>query len=534
MIRISNIKAPVTYNDNLLKTYVSSELKVSQNIIKDISIFKRSIDARRKNNVHFLMTLDVTLNTNENSIVSKCKSNNVTIAKEYSYNLPKFLKLNSSPVIIGAGPAGLFCSLILAQCGAKPIVIERGKDVDNRKKDIDNFFNNRVLNTNSNIQFGEGGAGTFSDGKLTTGTKNERAKKVINEFINFGAPVEISYNSKPHIGTDKLPQIIKNMRKEIIRLGGEFLFDTTFIDFNCKNNKIDSITILNNNQTKSIKTDTLVLAIGHSSRDTYELLYKNKIFMEQKAFSVGVRIEHLQEKIDKTQYGEFANKGKLGASDYKLSAHLKNGRGLYTFCMCPGGSVVAASSEENTVVTNGMSEFARDKVNSNSALLVGITPKDFQSDHILSGIEYQRKLEKSAFVNGGENYCAPTQRLEDFINKRKSTSFGEVLPSYKPQTTFADLNSILPNYISNSITSGIHLLNNKLSGFSHPDSLLTGVETRSSAPIRITRDNISLQSISIKGIYPCGEGAGYAGGIMSAAVDGIKCAEAILTNDIKE
>ena len=531
MIRISNIKTTTTYNDDLLKIYVSKELKINKNLIKDVSIFKRSIDARRKNNVHFLMTLDVLLNTDEKKVIAKSKNNNVSLAENYEYILPKSKKMKSNPIIVGAGPAGLFSALILAQSGANPIIIERGKDIDNRKKDIDNFFTNRILNINSNIQFGEGGAGTFSDGKLTTGTKNPRAKKVIQEFIRFGAPKEIAYNSKPHIGTDKLPQTIKNMRKEIINLGGKFLFDTTLIDLNIKNNKLVSITTESNNKISTINTDYLILAIGHSSRDTYNLLYNKKIMMQQKPFSVGVRIEHLREKIDKTQYGEFANKGKLGASDYKLSAHLKNGRSAYTFCMCPGGTVVAAASEENTVVTNGMSEFARDNINSNSALLVGVTPDDFKSEHILSGIEYQRILEKQAFILGGGNYSAPTQRLEDFIKNKKSTHFGEVLPTYKPSTTFANLNEILPDYVSSTISNSVNLLNNKLSGFSHPDSLLTGLETRSSAPVRILRDTITLQSLSVSGLYPCGEGAGYAGGIMSAAVDGIKCAEAILNNE---
>ena len=531
MIRITNMKAPVNYSINMLKSYASKELNISHHQIKDISIFKRSIDARRKNDVHFLITLNVNLSelTNENNIVSKCKSNNVSIAQDTIYKLPPIKKLNNRPVIIGAGPAGLFCALILARCGANPIVVERGKDVDGRKKDIENFWVNKILNTNSNIQFGEGGAGTFSDGKLTTGTKNERAKLVIKEFVRFGADSEILYNAKPHIGTDKLPNTIKNMRKEIINLGGEFLFETLFVDFKTKNNEIESVSLLNNNSIKTIKTNNLVLAIGHSSRDTYEMLSKNKIFMEQKAFSIGVRIEHLQEKIDKTQFGTFANKGKLGASDYKLSTHLKSGRGLYTFCMCPGGTVVAASSEENTVVTNGMSEFARDKTNANSALLVGVNPTDFGSSDVLAGVNFQRKLENSAFIKGGSDYSAPVQRLEDFINNKKTTSFGEVRPSYTSTVKLSNLNDILPDYVSNSIKIGSNFLNNKLKGFTHPDAILTGVETRSSAPVRILRDTTTLQSVSVKGLYPCGEGAGYAGGIMSASVDGIKCAEAIMT-----
>ncbi len=529
MIRINNIKTSIYYNDKALIDLASKELKTPKENIKAVEIFKRSVDARRKKDVHFLMSLNVVLHSDESKILQRCKNNNITIAKNYEYVLPEKKELNSRPVIIGAGPAGLFCALILSQCGVNPIVIERGKDVEKRQIDIDNLCKNRILNINSNIQFGEGGAGTFSDGKLNTGIKNERCKKVLEEFVNAQAPKEILYNSKPHIGTDKLPIVIKNIRNTIIENGGKFLFETTFVDFTIKNGKVDEVTLLNKSNSTTIKTDNLILATGHSARDVFEKLKDKKIFMEQKAFSVGARIEHLQKDIDKSQYGDFAGKGNLSSADYKLSTHLKNGRSVYTFCMCPGGTVVPAMSEENSVVTNGMSEFARDKVNSNSAVLVSVTPKDFGEDDVLSGIEYQRKLEKSAFIYGGSNYNAPVQKVGDFLKNRKSNAFGNVKPTYKPDVTFSNFNEILPEYVSSSIALGLQDFNNKIRGFSSNDALLTGVETRSSSPVRITR-NEKLQSISVKGLYPCGEGAGYAGGIMSAAVDGIKCAEAILNN----
>lgn len=530
MIKLSNLKLSVDYTDNTVIEEIAKTLRIPKTSIIKYEFAKRSVDARKKNNVHYTATVNVTINekiVKENDIIKKNKKLNLTKVTPYEYIVKSVNKQSISPVVVGAGPAGLFCGLVLAQAGACPIVIERGKSVEERQKDVNTFWTTGVLNTSSNVQFGEGGAGTFSDGKLNTGTKDQRAQKVLQEFVKHGAPTEILYNAKPHIGTDKLPTAVRNIRNEIISLGGKVLFETQLTDITIKNNSVAEITVSTKNGIEKIPCTKLVLALGHSARDTFEMLANLNIPMEQKPFSVGARIEHLQSEIDKSQYGEFAQKGHLGAADYKLAVHLNNGRGVYTFCMCPGGTVVAAASEENRLVTNGMSKFARAEVNANSALLVGINPSDFGSEHILAGVQFQRKLEEQAFMAGEGKYKAPVQRVADFINNKKTTSFGNVLPSYTAGTTMADLNTCLPDFVSESLKEGIKQLDNKLKGFANGDAILTAVETRSSSPIRIIR-NDSMQSISINGLYPCGEGAGYAGGIMSAAVDGIKCAEQII------
>lgn len=527
MIRVSNLSLPLDYTDTTVKKTVCRELRISEKSLENLSLFKRSIDARKKNDIRFNITVDVTLNINENQVISKSRSSKVNIVKPYEYKIPEHKPLNYRPVIVGFGPAGMFAGLILAQAGEKPIIIEQGNDADKRIKDINNFIKTRKLNTNSNIQFGEGGAGTFSDGKLNTGTKDPRSRNVIKEFCNHGAPEEILYNSKPHIGTDNLRVVVKNIRKKIISLGGEVRFNTKLTDINTIGNKLHSIEIESDGKKDIIETESLILAIGHSSRDTFKMLYDKGIILEQKPFSIGARIEHLRKDIDKSQFGDFAGNERLGSAPYKLSTHLKNGRGVYTFCMCPGGEVVPAASEENTICTNGMSEFARDKENSNSALLVGISPKDFESTHPLAGIELQRKIERKAFLIGGGYYCAPVQKVGDFLNNRNSVNMGSVKPSYQMGTTFANVDDYLPEYITNSMRLGIIEMDKKLKGFGNPDAILTGPETRSSSPVRILRDE-NLESVNVKGLYPCGEGAGYAGGIVSAAVDGIKCAEKIL------
>lgn len=528
MIRLNNVSLPLNYDDNLICKKVCKELKISKDNIENISLFKRSIDARKKNNIQFIATLDINLKSNENNVVNKSRNNNAAITKPYKYELPVCKKLIQRPVIVGFGPAGMFAGLILAQAGAQPIIIEQGFDVDTREKDINEFNLSGKLNVSSNIQFGEGGAGTFSDGKLNTGTKDVRARKVLTEFVNHGAPKEILYNAKPHIGTDYLKIVVKNIRKTILSLGGEVKFGTKLVNIKYKDNKIVGAVVNKDNKEYTIDTDNLILAIGHSSRDTFEMLYSKNIFMEPKAFSVGARIEHLRVNIDKSQYGEFAGNEKLGSAPYKLATHLQNGRGVYTFCMCPGGQVVAAASEENMICTNGMSEFARNSINSNSALLVSVGPNDFNSEHPLAGVEFQRNIEKTAYKLGGGNYIAPVQKVEDFINNKKSCAFGSVVPTYSRGTTFGKLDDYLPSFVSESLRQAIPVLNNYLNGFSCGDALLTGPETRSSSPVRITR-NENYQSVSIEGLYPCGEGAGYAGGIISAAVDGIKCAEHILS-----
>lgn len=526
MIRISGLRLNIDYRDDILKSIAAKKLNTTESKIKNVTIFKRSIDARKKDDVHFIAALNVEINGNEQAVVNKCRSKNILIVKPYVYTAPAKKNI-TTPVIAGAGPAGLFAALTLARSGCKPIIIERGKNVTDRQRDIEIFWNTGKLNINSNVQFGEGGAGTFSDGKLNTGTKDIRKGQILRDFVKHGAPPEILFDAKPHIGTDRLPSVIKNIRKEIISLGGKFLFETTLTDITIKNNKVSSVTVTNNGRNEIIECENLVLAIGHSARDTFEMINKKSIAMEQKPFSIGARIEHLQSDIDKIQYGKFAGKGRLGAADYKLAVHLENGRGVYTFCMCPGGTVVAAASEEGMVVTNGMSKFARSETNANSALLVGINPDDFGSEDVLAGIELQRKIERKAFEAGCSSYKAIVQRVGDFIKGIPSKELGSVIPSYTAGYITGNLKNILPDYVCDSMAQGIIKMDNKLKGFNNYDAVLTGVETRSSSPVRILR-NENLESISVQGLYPCGEGAGYAGGIMSAAADGIKCAEKIL------
>ncbi len=528
MIRVNNIRLPLDYSNDTIKKNVCGMLKIKESALKSVCLFRRSIDARKKNSIYFLCSVDVELNSNEAAAVKKCK--NAALVKPYSYNVPIW-NGSVSPLVVGTGPAGLFAALILAQSGAKPIVIERGKDVDSRTADVNTFWQNGKLNTNSNVQFGEGGAGTFSDGKLNTGTKDCRQRKVINEFVAHGAPEEILFNAKPHIGTDKLKITVKNIREEIISLGGKVMFETKLVGLQNNGAKITGATVEKNGRRDVIETDSVILAIGHSARDTFEMLNDMKLPIQAKAFSVGARIEHLRKEIDKSQFGKFAGSKALGAAYYKLNVHTSDKRGAYTFCMCPGGKVVNASSEENMLCTNGMSEFKRDEENSNAALLVGVTPCDYESESPLGGMYFQRKLEKAAFELGGGGYSAPVQRVEDFLNTRKSSKIGSVKPSISPDYELTDLNLILPEYISANMKTAITEIGKRLSGFDNSDAVLTGLETRSSSPIRIIRDNKSLQSVGMAGLYPCGEGAGYAGGIISAAVDGIKCAEAVINSN---
>lgn len=525
MIRVNNIHLPLDYTDATVKKKISKQLRIDEKSIKSCNIFRRSVDARKKDNIYFLSSVDVELNVNEDKIVKKCSG--VQIVKPYEYTAPKWSG-GASPVVVGSGPAGLFAALILAQSGAKPILIERGKDVDSRTADVNKFWTSGKLNTESNVQFGEGGAGTFSDGKLNSGTKDVRQRKVFEEFVAHGAPDEILYNAKPHIGTDNLKITVKNIRKEIIGLGGTVMFETQLTDINTKNGQVISAVVVKDGKTEVIETDSIILAIGHSARDTFEMLYDKKIPIEAKPFSVGARIEHLREQIDRSQYGKFAGNKRLGAANYKMNVHLDNGRGVYTFCMCPGGKVVNASSEDGRLVTNGMSEFARDDVNSNSALLVGVNPSDFAGEHPLRCMHFQRKLEEKAFILGGENYSAPVQRVADFLEGNKTDALGEVTPSIGPDYTLSDISEIFPDFVTEAMKQGIKDMGKKLKGFDNGDAVLTAVESRSSSPIRILRNSETLESVGIKGLYPCGEGAGYAGGIISAAVDGIKCAEKIL------
>lgn len=522
MLRINNIKIRKDITD-----YEVLEIAIKKHAIKKDDIIKwhiarKSIDARKKDDVHYTYSIDVQVK-DENKYkklekVKKFQTPNVKIKK----------KLTTRPVIVGAGPAGLFSALILIQNNIKPIIIEQGQPVEKRKESVDTFLKTGKLNTFSNVQFGEGGAGTFSDGKLTTGIHSPFCRKVLEEFVHFGAPEQILYLSKPHIGTDHLIHIIKNMREYIISKGGTFLFNTKVIDFEIMNHHIVSLRTIHNQFEETIKADNVILAIGHSSRDTFETLYYKGVTMESKNFSVGVRIEHLQKWINQAQYGTIT-KLHLPPAEYKLAYHTDSGRSCYTFCMCPGGVVMASSSEPNSIVTNGMSNFLRDGKNANSAVLVNVTPEDFKNTSPLAGIYFQKNLEEKAFILGGSNYFAPVQRVEDFFKNQKSKQIGEVKPTYQPGFTLSNLNEILPTFVSDTLKQGIQFFDTKLHGFANPDSILTGLETRSSSPIKIPRNEKLISNIS--GIYPCGEGAGYAGGIMSAAVDGIKCAISLLENN---
>lgn len=518
MIRLNEIKLSIESEESELYKIACTMLHIQKSEIKELIIYKKSVDARDKSNIHFVYTLDLKI---ENE--SRFKSRIIKDTEKYSKVEIKRIS-KERPVIVGAGPAGLFAALTLSEAGLNPIILEQGKKVEERKKDVDMFWETGKLNTMSNVQFGEGGAGTFSDGKLTTQINNPLCRKVLEEFLACNAPKEIMYDAKPHIGTDKLIEVVKNMRNKIEALGGEFLFGEKLTDITIENGSLKSIQC-----SKTINTDALILAIGHSSRDTFEMIYNKGLNMAKKPFSVGVRIEHLQSMINKAQYGEFADHSKLGAADYKLAYHGENNRSAYTFCMCPGGTVVAAASEEGSVVTNGMSIYSRNGINSNSGLLVGVFPEDFNDESPLAGMYFQRDLEQKAFVAGGSSYKAPAQLVGDFLNGVVSTKLGEVKPTYTPGVTFSDFNTILPDFITKTMKEALIYFDKRIKGFSSNDSLLTGVETRSSSPVRILRDENYVSSV--KGIYPCGEGAGYAGGIMSAAVDGIKCANAILGNE---
>ncbi|OLS01479.1 NAD(P)/FAD-dependent oxidoreductase [Tissierella creatinophila] len=523
MIRVPEIKLYLEEDEEKLKELVSKKLNISIKDISEIKIFKKSIDARRKEKIHFVYTLDIEVK-NEEKLLKRYSKKGVTKVKEVTRNYEfKERRDVLRPIVVGTGPSGLFAGLVLAKSGFKPILLERGKDVDRRAVDVGFFWNEGKLNPESNVQFGEGGAGTFSDGKLTTLVKDPRSRWILEEFVKGGAPEDILYINKPHIGTDILRNVVKEIRKTIISLGGEVRFESKVTDLIIKDKKIVGVKV---NDRETIRTDTVLLALGHSARDTFEMLLSRGVEISQKSFSIGVRIEHPQNLINKNQYGEFKDHAKLGAAEYKLSGHFDNGRSAYSFCMCPGGMVISASSEEGQIVTNGMSMHSRDGKNANSALLVGVTPEDFESTHPLAGAQFQRKWESLAFTLGGSNYTAPAQRVGDFLEDRASTEIGSIDKTYTPGVKMTDLRKCLPDYVTDTLKMAIVEFDKKIKGFNTPDAIMTGVETRSSSPIRIQRGD-SLES-NIKGLYPVGEGAGYAGGIMSAAIDGIKVAEKII------
>lgn len=563
-VRLENIKIRQDLSNDEVMKIAYTKFNIPQESVTDYKIVKKSIDARNKDDIFYNYSIIVFVK--DDFKVSKLlKNKNASLIereqKQKNVSLNNIKENNKKPVIIGAGPAGIFCALTLIENGIKPIIIEQGKTVEERQKDVELFLKERILNTCSNVQFGEGGAGTFSDGKLTTNLHSPLCRDVIDTFVKFGAPEEISYINKPHIGTDNLVKIVANIRKYIENNGGKFMFGTKAVDFEIENNQVKSVIVTKMQEQKNkpsnscnyeicniitekpqehiiqsranntkerirIETDTVVLAIGHSSRDMFKKLYEKHVEMEKKNFSVGVRIEHKQQMINESQYGENP-KLKLPPAEYKLAYHGED-RSCYTFCMCPGGTVMASSSEEGTIVTNGMSTFARDGENANSAVLVNITPEDFKGDFPLEGMYFQQELEEKAFKLGGSNYNAPIQRVEDFLNNTKSTFIGEVKPTYKPGVTLANLQEILPDFVTKTLKEGLIYFDKKIAGFASADAILTGVETRSSSPVTIKRNEQKMASV--QGIYPCGEGAGYAGGIMSAAVDGIKVANAILAH----
>ena len=530
MIRINEIKLSLVEEESLLKAKASKILKINNKYIKSLSIFKKSIDARKKDSIFFTYSVDVEITLDEEQIVRKCKSNKVSLIKPYRYEAPPTLRKSEfQPIVVGFGPAGMLAGIILAEAGLKPIILERGKGIDERTRDVNEFWTKAKLDEESNVQFGEGGAGTFSDGKLTTGIKSPYIRKVLTELYEAGAPEEILYSSKPHIGTDRLAVVVKNIRKKIEKLGGEVKLECKLEKLICTNGFVHGVTYSHCGKNYDIETDSVIVAIGHSARDTVEMLYDMGVEIIQKAFSVGARIEHPQSLINKAQYGKFADHPKLGAADYKLACHGLHERGAYTFCMCPGGTVVAAASEKEGVIVNGMSSLARDGENANSALLVGIEPKDFPSEHPLAGIYYQREIEHKAYELAGGNYKAPAQLVGDFLKGEESKQLGNVSPTYPIGVTLTTLDYCLPERVSKTMKDAIIKMDEKLNGFKLYDAVLTAPETRSSSSVRILRDEF-LQC-NIRGVYPCGEGAGYAGGIVSAACDGIKCANAVLTDE---
>jgi len=526
MIRLSNIKLPLEHDEEALVNTILSTLEITADQLLSFNMFRRGYDARKKTNIFLIYTLDVETSINE-ILLEKFADNPLIKATpdlDYHFVAQAADDLIERPVIIGFGPCGLLAGLLLAQMGYKPIILERGKEVRERTKDTFGFWRKKILNTESNVQFGEGGAGTFSDGKLSTQVKDPKqySRKVLTEFVAAGAPEEIMYVSKPHIGTFRLVSMVEKMRAKIIELGGEIKFSARVDDLDITDGQITGLTLASG---EKINSRHIALAVGHSARDTFQMLYDKNVYIEAKPFSIGFRIEHEQSMIDQARFGDNAGNEILGAADYKLVHHCKNGRSVYSFCMCPGGTVVAASSEEQCVVTNGMSQYSRNERNANSAVVVGIDPSDYPG-HPLAGIELQRQLEKKAYLMGGNNYDAPAQTVGDFLKGKTSEKLGSVEPSFKPGIKLTDLTDALPDFCIAAIREAIPAFNRKIKGFALDDALLTGVETRTSSPISIKRGD-DLQSINTKGLYPGGEGAGYAGGIMSAAIDGIKIAEAI-------
>lgn len=530
MIRIHELRLPIDHVPEDLERAICKLFGIPSGDLMGVEIFKRSHDARKNSALTLIYTLDVSVRNEEAVLKRHAHNPHLKSSPDTSYHFVTHVnqvhptKSSLRPVVIGFGPCGIFAALLLAQMGFKPIVLERGKSVRERTQDTWGLWRKKILNPESNVQFGEGGAGTFSDGKLWSQVKDPKfyGRKVLQEFVKAGAPAEILYVAKPHIGTFRLVGVVEKIRQEIINLGGEVRFGQKVVGFEIDNHELRGLQL---ESGEFLKADHVVLAVGHSARDTFQIVHDAGIYLEAKPFSVGFRIEHPQSLIDRARLGPHAGNPIIGAADYKLVHHAKNGRSVYSFCMCPGGTVVAATSEPNRVVTNGMSQYSRNERNANAGIVVGITPDDYPGGP-LAGIAFQRELESKAFVLGGSNYEAPGQLVGDFLAGKTSTTFGTVLPSYKPGVHLSNLAESLPAYAIEAIREAIPAFEKKIKGFAMADAVLTGVETRTSSPVQIKR-GANYQSINTKGLYPAGEGAGYAGGIMSAGIDGIKVAEAI-------
>jgi len=536
LIRITELSLPLDHPDEALRTAIVRRLGIADADLLDFKVFRRGYDARRKNSaIVFVYTIDVDA-VNEPAILKRlARDRQVGPAPDTSYHPVGKAPpgLSERPVIVGFGPCGLFAALVLAQMGFRPIVLERGRDVRRRTQDTWALWRQNTLDPESNVQFGEGGAGLFSDGKLYSQIKDPKfyGRKVMQEFVHAGAPAEILFVSKPHIGTFRLTGVVTAMRKEILALGGEVRFESRVTDLLLEGDRVEGVVLADGG---TIHSRHVILALGHSARDTVRMLHRRGVFVEPKPFAIGLRIEHPQSLIDKARLGGYAGHPALGAADYKLVHHAKNGRAVYSFCMCPGGTVVAATSETGRVVTNGMSQYSRKERNANAGIVVGITPETDFPGGPLAGIELQERLESLAFQLGGGDYCAPGQRVGDFLRGVPSTELGSVVPSYKPGVKLGDLATLLPDYAAEAIREALPAFGKQIRGFDRDDAMLTGVETRTSSPVRVTRDKATMQSVNTQGLYPAGEGAGYAGGILSAGVDGIKAAEAVARSILGE
>lgn len=524
MLRIDQIRLLPGDSETLLPVKCARILRLPAEDIVSCAVLRRAIDAREGLTLVYTAAVEV---KREDAVLRRCRDKRVSRYAPETYALPVAVPAPEiPPIVVGAGPAGLFAALVLARCGARPIVLERGRPVEQRQADVERFWSGGALDTESNVQFGEGGAGAFSDGKLNTGTRDVRHRFIMETLVRCGAPESILTDAKPHVGTDMLHIALRSLRRELTAAGADIRFGARLEHIHTENGAVCGVTVRQDGAVYQLPARQVVLALGHSARDTFEMLYHTGLAMEQKPFAMGVRIEHWQADVDAAQYRALAGHPALPPSTYKLSCHLPNGRSAFSFCVCPGGQVVAAASETGRTVTNGMSEYARNGENINGALLVNVTAEDFSSPHPLAGIALQRQVEEAAFALGGGDYRAPCQRVEDFLRGVPSTGAGRVTPSYRPGVVYTDMARCLPPFITETLRLALPVLGGKLKGYDHPDALLTGVETRSSSPVRLVRDD--NYEANIRGIYPCGEGAGYAGGILSAAADGMRCAEKLL------